>query len=103
MELIRALKSGNLFAKCWSRRGADASRSRHVVQFRRELAQSDWRQVFRDKRARPPTALAWVGEAVAIPISADKIWWRVGEWVVREQTQNSAFAFEKSLDEREEP
>ena len=72
--------------------------SRRVVRFHRCMAQSDWRHVFGDERECPPTWLTRFGEAVAIPISADKIWWRVREWVASEQTQNSPFAFEKALD-----
>ena len=63
----------------------------------------DRRQVFGHKRARPPAALTWIRETVAIPICANKFWRRVGERVVRKQPKNSLFVFEQSLDKREEP
>ena len=72
-------------------------------QQRRRARERDCRQVFGHKRARPPAALTWFRETVAIPICANKFWRRVREWVVREQAKNSLFAFEQSLDEREEP
>src|SRR4030095_10579463 len=67
------------------------------------MAQSHRRQIFCDVGARPPTALTWFGEAVAITICADEFWRGVGEWVALEQAKNSPFAFEKSLYEREDP
>src|SRR5438874_3158291 len=69
----------------------------------RRARERDRRQVFRHKRARPPAALTWFRETVAIPICANKFWRRVREWVVRKQPKNSLFVFEQSLHEREEP
>ena len=69
----------------------------------RRARERDRRQVFGHKRARPPAALTWFRETVAIPICANKFWRRVREWVVGQQPNNSFFVFEQSLHEREEP
>jgi hypothetical protein len=69
----------------------------------RRARERDCRQVLGHKRARPPAALTWFRETVAIPICANKFWRRIGEWVVRKQPKDSLFVFEHSLDKREEP
>src|SRR4029077_458903 len=106
--LIRIEKFSRLLLKpnrLAARRHADAA-SRYRLLFAnsvRRARERDRRQVFGYKRARPPAALTWFRETVAIPICANKFWRRVREWVVCKQPKDSLFVFEHSLHEREEP
>src|SRR4029077_11699497 len=61
------------------------------------------REVLGDERARPPTALTSLREAVAIPIGADEFWWCVRERIMREQANNSFFPFAEPLNQRKNP
>jgi len=69
----------------------------------RFVPQPYWCEVFAEIRAGPPSAFAWFGEAVAVPICSNKFRRRIGKGVARQQAKNSLFVLEKSLHEREQP